>query len=156
RQSVSPAFSWKLTSITAGAGPDGSSNTVLSRSTTRRLEVGDWRLGEVTENAEAGCRPLFSELLSRAWVIAPRPSCLSRPPPCVSSQPPFPNLQPPRRAASHVDLPVLAEDGAHRIGDFADRRIRLHGADDRRDEVVAPAGRGGDGVERRAPVGGVP
>src|SRR5262245_20701837 len=46
RQSVSPASTWKLTSMTAGAVPLARSNTVLRRSTARRLEVGGWRLGD--------------------------------------------------------------------------------------------------------------
>ena len=36
---------------------------------------------------------------------------------------------------------MLAEHGAHRVGDLADGRLRLDGADDRRDQVVAAARR---------------
>ena len=43
---------------------------------------------------------------------------------------------------------------AHRVGDFADRRARLDGGDDRRHEIAAVARGLADGGERRAPRGG--
>ena len=43
----------------------------------------------------------------------------------------------------------LAEDGAQRVGDFAERRLCLDGVEDRRHQIAGAARSRGDGVERR-------
>src|SRR6185503_18267567 len=126
RQSVSPSLTWKLTSITAGATPDGRSKTVLRRSTVRR-ETDD--RGPSTEDRPA----------------APEDGA------AVASPPPDLGPRAPDLGLSGIDFLVLAEDGTHRVRDLADRGVRLHRADDRRHQVVAPARRRADGVDRGAP-----
>src|SRR5437016_13422358 len=46
---------------------------------------------------------------------------------------------------------MFAEDAAHRVGNLAERRARLDGCDDGRDEIRAAARRGRDRVEGCAP-----
>src|SRR5262245_41969280 len=101
RQSVSPLSTWKLTSMTAGAVHAGRSNTVLRRSTARRLEVGGWRievggwrLGEGTDPEPDGVRaesPVV-EVAPGTSFIAYCLRELPEPPRPVNLQPPIPNL----------------------------------------------------------------
>src|SRR5258708_18723696 len=59
-----------------------------------------------------------------------------------SSAPSAIGPEPSAISRSHLEcrcLRVLAEDVAHRVGDFADRRARLDRGDDRRHEVAAVA-----------------
>src|SRR5258708_26094256 len=68
-----------------------------------------------------------------------------------------PNVPPPvsELVPSGINLPVLPEDRAHGVGDLADGRLRLDGADDRGNQVIGPVRGGRDGVERGPPLGRV-
>src|SRR5258708_23199569 len=66
-----------------------------------------------------------------------------------------PNVPPPisELVPSAINLPVLPEDRAHGVGDLADGRLRLDGADDRGNQVIVPVRGGRDRVERGSPLG---
>ena len=123
RHSVSPASTWKLTSMTAGATPAARSNTVVRCSTESR---GPRSGGRDARGADGS----FDQ-------------------PSVD---PDPRLAPRSLAlVSDIDLPVLPEHGAHRVGNLADGGVRLDGGDDGRHEVIGPARRGRHGVEGGPP-----
>src|SRR5262245_24062279 len=125
RQSVSPAFTWKLISDTATAAfPPGRSNTVDRCSTLRRTSAG---VRYPISDARCALASFASDIGYRLSGIGYR--------------------------LSDIGLPVLAEHGAHGVGDLPDGRVRLDGADDRRHEIVAAARGGRDGVDRGAPGG---
>src|SRR3954462_3789752 len=116
RHRVSPASTWKLTSLTAGAGPAGRSNTVVRGS---------------TDSNESDVRGPTSDGL-RTSDFGLRPSDFG------------PRL-------SDIRIPVLAEDSAHRVGNFADGGVRFDGRDDRGHQVGGTACGRRDRIDGGAP-----
>src|SRR3954451_267286 len=132
RPSVSPASTWKLTSITAGAGPPGRSKTVVRRSTESSRGPGTEGRGPENRSELA---PRSSDLGSGRSDLGPRTSDLD---------------------SSDINLPMLPEDGAQGVRDFTNGGASFHGANHVWHQVVGAACGGLDGVQRLAPGARVP